>query len=115
MRIMVVDDHAPTRQEMISLLSREDGFQVVGESESGEDAVEKAGVLKPEVIIMDLALPGMTGVQATGIIMEGLPLAKIIALSNHSGRNLVHAVLKTPVHHDDCFFPAARDVPAFEQ
>jgi len=93
MQVLLVDDHAPTRTEMGSLLAREEDLTVVGESESAEQAVEMARDLKPDVIVMDIVLPGMTGIEATEIIMREVPQTRIVTLSNHAGRNLVRAVI----------------------
>lgn len=93
-RILLVDDHAPTREEMSALLSGRSGLQVVAESDSGEDAIEKARLLKPDLVVMDIFLPGISGVQATAAITKQLPGIRVIALSNHCGRSVVKAFLK---------------------
>ncbi|MFO7535498.1 MAG: response regulator transcription factor [Kiritimatiellia bacterium] len=93
-RILLVDDHGPTREEMSALLSGSHGLQVVAESDSGEDAIEKARLLKPDLVVMDIFLPGISGVQATEAITRQLPGTRVIALSNHCGRSVVKAFLK---------------------
>jgi DNA-binding NarL/FixJ family response regulator len=92
-RILLVDDHAPTREEMCSLIERQPDMDVIGQCGTGEEAVERTRKLAPDIVVMDIVLPGMTGVEAAGIIIREHPLTKIVALSNHSGRNLVQAVL----------------------
>ena len=92
LRILLVDDHAPTRQETRSLIEREADMQVVGEAETGEDAVEKARLEMPDLIVMDILLPGMNGIQATRKIRAEQPGVKVVALSNHSGQSVVKAI-----------------------
>jgi DNA-binding NarL/FixJ family response regulator len=94
MNILVVDDHAPTREEMCSLIGRQEDMRIVAQSDTGEDAVAKAKQLRPDVVIMDIILPGITGIDATTAIVKALPHTKIVALSNHCGRTLVQAFLK---------------------
>jgi DNA-binding NarL/FixJ family response regulator len=93
LQVMLVDDHTPTRQEMRALINRQQDMVVSGESATGEAAVEDARRLHPDVVIMDIALPGITGVEAMKTIIRDLPQTKIVALSNHSGRILVQAIL----------------------
>lgn len=94
MKLVLVDDHAPTREEMASLLSRNPDMEVVAQSETGEEAIETVKRLTPDVVIMDIVLPGITGVEATAAIIKELPQTRVVALSNHGGRNLVQAFLK---------------------
>lgn len=80
MKILIVDDSS-----FIILICRQalekSGFQVVGEAYDGFDAIEKAQALQPDVIIMDIALPGKNGFEATQIIHEFLPKTKVLAIS----------------------------------
>ena len=92
-KVLLVDDHAPTREEMRILIDRQQNMAVCGQSETGEAAVEDARRIEPDLIIMDIALPGITGVEAMKIIMREHPQTKILALSNHSGRILVQAII----------------------
>jgi DNA-binding NarL/FixJ family response regulator len=121
-KVLVVDDHAPTRREMILLIGREPNLEVVGEAATGEDAVAKVKELHPDVVVMDILLPGITGVEATRIIAADSPGMRIVALSNHSGRNLVQAVLRAGgmgyVRKDHAFeelVPAIRSIAAGER
>ncbi|MHA3683510.1 response regulator [Leucobacter sp. HY1910] len=70
-RIMVVDDHPVVRAGVSGLLETEPDFEVVGEAASGEEALELAAVARPDVVLMDLRMPGMGGVEATRRITEG--------------------------------------------
>ena len=70
-RILLADDHSIMRIGLASLLSREKDMTVVGEAENGEDAVSKARELKPDVVVMDLMMPGLSGAEATRLITSG--------------------------------------------
>lgn len=93
MNILLVDDHEPTRQEMLRLLGLESDLRVVGMVDTGEQAVQEAKRLQPAVVIMDLMLRGINGIEATKQIVSALPGTKVMALSNHSGRILVECML----------------------
>jgi DNA-binding NarL/FixJ family response regulator len=93
MRILIVDDHAPTRNEMCLLLARDPEMSVVAAVGTGEDAVTEARARRPDIVIMDILLPGINGIQATKAIRAELPETKVLALSNHSGRRLIDALL----------------------
>jgi DNA-binding NarL/FixJ family response regulator len=94
MRVLLVDDHRPTREEMKSLIDREENLRVVAESDSGEAAIDEAVRLNPDIVVMDIVLPGINGVEATRAILKVCPNAKVLALSNYSGPALVQAVLE---------------------
>jgi DNA-binding NarL/FixJ family response regulator len=79
--VLVVDDHGIVREGLIALLERQDGIRVLGSAASGQAAVLAAEQLKPDIIIMDLVLPDMNGIDATERILKILPLTRIIVLS----------------------------------
>ena len=81
-RIFLVDDHALMRQGLISLLGTRKDIEVVGDAESGEAALRKAPRLKPDVIIMDLIMPGMDGAEATRHLKQILPEAHVLILTS---------------------------------
>jgi two-component system, NarL family, response regulator LiaR len=118
-RIMLVEDHEPTRRQMASLIERHEDLLVVAEAASGEDSLAKAVDVRPDVIVMDVLLPGMTGVDASRRIMALWPEARILVLSNYSGQALVQAVQAAGaigyVRKDHAFeelIPAIRSVAA---
>jgi DNA-binding NarL/FixJ family response regulator len=78
---LVVDDHGIVREGLIALLERQQGIRVLGSVGSGQEAILAAEQLKPDVIIMDLVLPDMNGIDATERILRFLPRARIIVLS----------------------------------
>jgi DNA-binding NarL/FixJ family response regulator len=86
--VLVVDDHGIVREGLIALLTRQDGVRVLGSAASGHEAVLAAEQLKPDIIIMDLVLPDMNGIDATLRILRILPLTRVIVLS--ASHNIEH-------------------------
>lgn len=80
-RVLLVDDHKLTRLGLQTALSRDQGIQVVGEAVDGATAVELARQLRPDVVLMDIQLPGLNGVEATRRIVQELPDVKVIMLT----------------------------------
>jgi len=91
--VLLVDDHALVRRGFRRILEDEPEIEVVGEASSGEEAVSLAKKQKPAVIVMDCALPGMSGLEATRKILEANPEAAILMLSMHSEDTLVRQAL----------------------
>lgn len=92
-RIFVADDHAVTRVGLVSLLETEKGIRVVGQAENGAEAVAAAKRLKPDVIIMDLVMPKMDGVEATRHIHQTLPETSILILTTFGDSDdIAHAL-----------------------
>ncbi len=91
--VLLVDDHPMVRASMKALLETTEHVEVVGEATSGEEAVEKARALRPDIVIMDLAMPGMGGVQATRRITElGLGLKVLVVTIHDEDEYLVPAL-----------------------
>lgn len=82
--VLLAEDHAIVRQGLSSLLRAEGHFQVVGGARNGREAVEQARALQPDVILMDIAMPVLNGLEATRQILTANPKAKVIILSAHS-------------------------------
>lgn len=80
-RVLIADDHAVVRDGLALLLGHLDGFDVVGEAATGHEAVEQAVLLKPDVILMDVQMPGLDGVQATRKVTALLPDVAVLMLS----------------------------------
>lgn len=93
-RIMLVDDHAVVRSGLGAFLSVNPDLELVGEAENGEQAVVRANILKPDVILMDLMMPVMDGVAATAAIKKQNPGTQVIALTSFQEDELVQNVLK---------------------
>ncbi len=88
-RILIVDDHAILRGGLVSLLSTTDDLEVVGEAESGEEAVRLAEELEPDVVLMDLSMPGMNGVEATALIRAQDPSISILVLTSLADKSWI--------------------------
>jgi DNA-binding NarL/FixJ family response regulator len=80
-RVLIVDDHALFRRGLEMVLADEDDIEVVGEGGDGQEAVEKAGDLLPEVVLMDVRMPRRSGIEACTAIKDVAPSAKIIMLT----------------------------------
>ena len=93
-RVMVVDDHAVVRSGLGAFLSVMPDLELVGEAENGDLAVVRCGHLHPDVILMDLKMPGMDGVTATRLIREQFPGTQVIALTSFQEDELVHNAMK---------------------
>jgi DNA-binding NarL/FixJ family response regulator len=92
-RILLVDDHTLFRKGIGGILAEEQGFQVVGEAGNGREAIEKAKELMPDVILMDISMPGMDGLEATRQIMTELPAVRIVILTvSDDDQNLFEAI-----------------------
>jgi two-component system, NarL family, response regulator LiaR len=93
-RIMLVDDHAVVRSGLGAFLSVIPDLQLVGEAENGDEAVVRCGLLKPDVILMDLMMPGTDGVAATRIIREKYPNVRVLALTSFQEDGLVQSAMQ---------------------
>jgi len=92
MRILLVEDHKPTRDEMRALIELQPDMTVIAEAETGEDGVERARQERPDIVVMDILLPGMNGIETARKIRAEQPDVKVLALSNHFGDSLVKAI-----------------------
>ena len=93
-RVMIVDDHAIMRDGIKALLSLHDDIEVIGEASEGKEAIENVPALKPDVVIMDLAMPGMDGMEATRRILKISADTKVLVLTQHTDREYVLSAIK---------------------
>lgn len=94
-KILLADDHKITRQGLRSLLEKEPDMEVVAEAEEGRTTVRLARELLPDVVVMDVSMPDLNGMEATRQIRAELPNVKVIALSMHSDNLFVSEMLKS--------------------
>jgi len=93
-RVLVADDHAIVRKGICALLATEPGIEVVGEAGDGHDAIAKAQRLQPDVILMDLVMPGMDGLEATRCLTSCQPATRILVLTSFHGDDKVFPAIK---------------------
>lgn len=93
-RLLLADDHTLMRQGLRAILDKEADIRIVAEAEDGRDVVRKAMALKPDVVLMDISMPRLTGVEATQRIRTELPNTQVVALSMHDDDEQVEAVLQ---------------------
>jgi DNA-binding NarL/FixJ family response regulator len=90
-RILVADDHEIVRRGVSSLLESRDDFEVCAEATNGEDAIKQAQQLKPDLIVLDVTMPGMDGLTAAKLIKKRQPGIPILILSMHGGSEIIRA------------------------
>jgi DNA-binding NarL/FixJ family response regulator len=93
-RILLADDHGVVRQGFKMILSAEADMEIVGEAGNGREAVELAERLKPDIVVMDVAMPELNGIEATRRLAESAPHARVLALSMHKDSVYVRETLR---------------------
>jgi len=92
-RVLLVDDHAVLRRGLRFMLDEEQDLEVVGEAGDGCEAIELFRELKPDVVVMDISMKGLNGIEATHQIISEAPDTRVVALSIHSGRRYIEGML----------------------
>ena len=111
MRILMVDDHDVVRRGIRSVLSAESDLEVVGEAAAGMDAIRKAEELKPDLVLLDISLPDMSGIDVAPRIRQASPESKILFLSQHDSIQVANEALKTGARGFVAKADAARELP----
>ncbi len=94
-RILLADDHTLVRSGIATLLQSNKDFIIVGEAEDGEEAVRKTGELHPTVVVLDLSMPRLSGIEATKIIKKKYPQINVLVLTMHENEEYVYQILKS--------------------
>lgn len=89
--ILVVDDHAIVRKGLLAFLELNEAFEVVGEASNGEDSLNRARELSPDIVLMDVRMPGINGIEACRMILEERPQTKVVMLTSYSDEDSVLA------------------------
>ncbi|MBN2414538.1 response regulator transcription factor [bacterium] len=91
-RVLIVDDHKILQEGLIALLGSQDDIEVAGVADNGREGVEKTGELRPDVVLMDISMPVMNGMEATRIITERYEGVKVLVLTMHDTEEYVYKV-----------------------
>jgi len=94
LRILIVDDHEVVRRGLHALLGTQAGWEVVGEAANGPDAVKQVNQINPDVVIMDITMPVMSGLDATRLIMETAPQTKVLIFTMHDSEQMMQTALE---------------------
>jgi len=92
MRVVLTDDDAGMREGLRSLLAEHADIEVVGDAADGQSAIDRARELEPAIVVMDVEMPGMGGIEATRRVLAALPSIRVIGLSLHEDRHFVAAM-----------------------
>lgn len=116
-RILLADDHTLVRRGFVLMLSQEPNLEVAGEAKNGREAVELAEQLQPDVVVIDVSMPELNGIEATRKISEICPRTRVLALSMHRDAVYVREILRAGARgylvkdaDDDAFLTAVRAV-----
>ncbi len=93
-RILIVEDHALLRAGLRSLLSQDEDIEIVGEADNGRDAIRTVGLLNPNLVLMDLSMPGMNGFEAILDIKRRYPDTRVLVLTIHKAEEYIHESLR---------------------
>ncbi len=111
-RILVVDDHLVVRRGITSLLSDNPSWQVVGEASDGVEAIEKVEALNPDVVILDVTMPRMSGIEACRLIRSGKRRPEVLMVTQHDSTQMMNEALDAGARGYVLKSDAARDLLA---
>ena len=94
-KVLIADDHAIVRDGIQQLLKKESDLEVIGKAIDGKQALDKAKDLNPDVVLLDIAMPNLNGLEVIDLLREAVPESQIVILSMHANESYVHRVLKS--------------------
>ncbi len=97
-KVLVADDHPVVRKGLQSCLAKHGHLKVVGEAADGDEALRKTRELSPDVVLMDISMPGMNGLAVTEVLRKELPQIKVLVLSVHSNKSSIFRVIQAGAH-----------------
>jgi two-component system, NarL family, nitrate/nitrite response regulator NarL len=97
-KILVADDHPVVRKGLQSCLARQDRLKIVGEAADGDEALKKTRELSPDVVLMDISMPGMNGLAVTEVLRKESPATKVLVLSVHNNRDYIFRIIQAGAH-----------------
>ncbi len=92
-KILIADDHQAMRETLKTLLAQDKNLEVIGEAGNGKEAIESAKALHPDVVIMDIAMPVMNGIDATKILLHEMPGLQVIGLTMYSNHHFINSMM----------------------
>ena len=93
-RVMLADDHAAVREALAVLVNSQPDMQVIAQAGNGDEAVERARELRPDVAVLDVSMPAMSGLEVTTVLRDAIPATRILMLTRHSEYHHVQALLR---------------------
>jgi DNA-binding NarL/FixJ family response regulator len=97
-KILVADDHPVVRKGLQSCLAKQDRLKIVGEASDGDEALKKTRDLSPDVVLMDISMPGMNGLAVTEVLRKESPAVKVLVLSVHNNRDYIFRIIQAGAH-----------------
>jgi len=97
-KVLVADDHPVVRKGLQTCLARQGSLRIVGEAADGDEALRKTRELLPDVVLMDISMPGMNGLAVTEVLRKELPQIKVLVLSVHSNKEYIFRVIHAGAH-----------------
>ena len=91
--LLLVDDHSVVRSGLKAFLNTQEDLEVIGEAENGISALAQMALIRPDVVVMDISMPGMDGLEATRLIVARVPNCKVLALTVHTDRQFTLEML----------------------